>query len=34
VWDGFDKRQKAMVVAPANEEASGMGDMFGGVAAE
>jgi len=37
VWDSFDKRQKAKVVAPAaNEDASTFGDMFSaaGVAAE
>jgi ribonucleoside-diphosphate reductase beta chain len=37
VWDSFDKRQKAkLIVPPANEDVSGMGDMFAraGVAAE
>jgi ribonucleoside-diphosphate reductase beta chain len=37
VWDAFDKRQKAKIIMPpANEDLSGMGDMFSraGVAAE
>jgi ribonucleoside-diphosphate reductase beta chain len=36
VWDSFDKRQKAKIGRPANEDAEASGDMFSqaGVAAE